>query len=260
MISHIFFDKKDWKQFLENIYKKYNDTAYIGTDPVMWTHRFSRREDIERAGFYASALALGNVKSMNKFLESFFAALPSPLSVCGNLSYSDILKRLDGLYYRFFDSRMLASLVFATESIYKKYGSLEDWFKRHLGQQDSMHSVLCGMSREIRENMPVDIGIMLPLPSSKGTWKRLLLYLRWMIRKDNIDPGIWRDIPPAVLYVPLDVHMQRLCRSAGFLARKSSDFKAVEEVTAFFREICPDDPVRYDFALTRLGMNVKTLK
>ncbi|MEM5948790.1 TIGR02757 family protein [Spirochaetia bacterium 38H-sp] len=257
MISPVFTNKEEWKAFLDYIYEKYNDFSYIGTDPAMWIYRFSDRGDMERAGFYASSLALGNVKSMNKFLFSFFSALPKPMSLCGALSYDEILCRIDGLYYRFFDSRMLASLVFATEAMYKRYGSLELWFKHHLCHVSDMRLVLSSMSRELRENMPVDVGIMLPLPESKGTWKRLLLYLRWMIRRDNIDLGLWEGVSPSVLYVPLDVHMQRLCRSAGFLKRKSNDFKAVSEVTDFFRNLCPDDPVRYDFALTRLGMKAE---
>ncbi|MBW2545477.1 MAG: TIGR02757 family protein, partial [Deltaproteobacteria bacterium] len=93
-----------------------------------------------------------------------------------------------------------------------------------------------------------------PLPAKGSACKRLNLFLRWMVRRDDVDPGGWDDIPPSKLVIPLDTHMHRICLAFGFTKRKQADMKTALEITDSFRAIVPDDPVRYDFALTRLGI------
>lgn len=101
------------------------------------------------------------------------------------------------------------------------------------------------------EGKPVSL---LPAPAKGSACKRLNLYLRWMVRKDNVDPGGWDGIPASRLVVPLDVHMHRISSSLGLTARKAADIKTAIEITRAFRKISPEDPVRYDFCLTRLGI------
>jgi uncharacterized protein (TIGR02757 family) len=96
---------------------------------------------------------------------------------------------------------------------------------------------------------------LIPDPERGSACKRLLLYLRWMVRHDVVDPGGWEGVSAAKLVVPLDTHMFRLCRAMGFVTRKQASARAALEATAAFRRVMPDDPVRYDFALTRLGIN-----
>lgn len=98
------------------------------------------------------------------------------------------------------------------------------------------------------------LSFFLPTPSGKSACKRLNLFLRWMVRRDEVDPGVWHDVPQSKLVVPLDVHMHGIARYLGFTHRKRADMRAALEVTAAFRRFAPEDPVRYDFALTRFGI------
>ena len=99
---------------------------------------------------------------------------------------------------------------------------------------------------------------MIPNPQNGGAMKRMCMYLRWMIRKGPVDVGIWDFITPAQLYIPLDVHVGRISRQMGLLKRNANDFKSVIELTEKLKEFCPQDPVKYDFAMFGYGVNNKT--
>ena len=138
----------------------------------------------------------------------------------------------------------------------ESYGSLGDAFASFASPEDE--TVLPALSRFACE-LSAEGGLgrchLVPDPGRGSACKRLLLYLRWMVRRDAVDPGGWERVPASKLVVPLDTHMFRLCRAMGLVARRHADARAALEATASFREIAPRDPARYDFALTRLGIN-----
>ena len=101
---------------------------------------------------------------------------------------------------------------------------------------------------------PMNPGHLVPIPEKGSAAKRLHLFMRWMIRKDAVDPGGWDDLSPSRLIVPVDVHMHRICTHLAFTQKKQANLKTAVEVTQCFRKIMPQDPVKYDFALTRIGI------
>lgn len=146
-------------------------------------------------------------------------------------------------------------MLFGIKRVVEDYGSLQKCF---LKGYDSKHeNILSGATFLVMELSSVFNGCprsLLPSPARGSACKRLNLFLRWMVRNDNVDPGGWSKVTPSKLIVPMDVHMGRICRSLKLTHRKQSDMKAALEVTEAFRKIEPDDPVRYDFCLTRLGI------
>lgn len=156
--------------------------------------------------------------------------------------------------HRFSTGEELCSLLAGLKQVVRRRGSLEACVAS--GLPDDNGSVAAGLRRLVDELCASGspCSTLLPQPRRGSACKRLNLFLRWMVRADHVDPGGWTSVSPSALIVPLDVHMHRLARSFGMTERRQADMRAAQEVTAGFREICPDDPTRYDFALTRLGM------
>ena len=135
----------------------------------------------------------------------------------------------------------------------REHGSLENLFLRGLGASAVSGAMEC-FADAILGYASLPSSHLLPRPSKGSACKRLALYIRWMVRSDDVDPGGWSGITPRDIIVPLDTHMYRIARGLGFVTRKSADGKAAREATEGFKSLCPDDPVRYDFALTRFGI------
>jgi uncharacterized protein (TIGR02757 family) len=136
-----------------------------------------------------------------------------------------------------------------------RYGSLEACFLEGCGAAGrDLLDPLARFVGELTGGERSSRGGLLPNPEGGSACKRLNLYLRWMIRSDRVDPGVWKGIPASKLLIPLDTHMHRLGRMLGFTARKNADLAAMRDVTGAFREIAPDDPVRYDFSLTHAAI------
>lgn len=137
----------------------------------------------------------------------------------------------------------------------EEHGSLQECFRSHLDPSaDSVFEALCGFVDELTRAEPELGNFLLPSPGRGSACKRLNLFLRWMVRNDEVDPGGWEAVPARILLVPLDTHMFRICSALEMTCRSQADMKSALEVTGAFREYAPDDPVRYDFAITRLGM------
>ena len=146
-------------------------------------------------------------------------------------------------------------MIWGAGRMIRRHGSLGRRFAAGLGAADeTVIPALASFVDELARSSGRGLEHLVPRPERGSACKRLNLYLRWMVRSDEVDPGGWKDIDPARLIVPLDTHMYRICRSLGMTERKVADMRAALEVTAAFREIVPEDPVRYDFALTRLGI------
>ena len=191
---------------------------------------------------------------------------PRPATALDSLADRDLAGLLSGFRYRFFGPGDLGALLSAIRKARSEHGSLEKLF---LSGDDPAEPTIAPAADRFAAALEGLAGGAWPRPPGKPPWrdnllprpsrgsacKRLFLYLRWMVRSDAVDPGGWTRVSPARLVVPLDTHMGAACRRLGLLTRKATDLRAALETTEAFRRYRPDDPVRYDFALTRPGIH-----
>ncbi len=248
---------QETKELLDSLCERFNREEFIEHDPISIPHRFCAAEDIEIAGLFASTIAWGNrkaiVKSAGRMMEFMDNA---PYDFVRNATEAD-LATLKGYVHRTFNGVDLTDFVVATRSICVEYGSLGKLIVELYKQSESIPFVLSNfrarfLAAEHNPHCEKHISSI-----DKGAaCKRLNMYFRWMVRKDNngVDFGLWPEIPASALYLPLDVHSGNVARALGILHRKQSDWKAVNEVTLALREFDPKDPIRYDFALFGAGI------
>ncbi len=162
-----------------------------------------------------------------------------------------------GFKHRFTTGDDIARLLTGIKSIVAKHGSLHRCFASKISEGDD--DVIPAMSSFVDElNAGGESRFLIPCPAMGSACKRLNLYLRWMVRSDDVDPGGWYNVPASMLIIPLDTHIFRICSVLGLTERKQADMRTAREITSAFREIAPDDPVKYDFSLTRLGIRDDT--
>ncbi len=251
-------NKKTLKEFLNKKVDQYNQPSFIKHDPVSIPHLFSKKQDIEIAGFFASIFAWGNRTTIIKKSKELMQLMQmQPYEFCMN----EDLERLQQLLefkHRTFKTTDLLYFVAFLQHHYSKHASLEDAFTMH---GDSIEEMLTGFHHYFfsLEDVPPRTKKHISTPEKKSTCKRLNMFLRWMVRKDNngVDLGIWKKISPAALICPIDLHVARVSRHFNLLQRKQTDWQAAIELTNNLKEFDRDDPVKYDFALFALGINEK---
>ncbi|MDR2592079.1 MAG: TIGR02757 family protein [Chitinispirillales bacterium] len=253
---------------IESIYRRYHHPRYLGLDPLVCVRRFGDNESREAVGLFSAALAYGRVeiivRNINLLIDDVMGG--DPVSFIRKTTYKEKLKALAGFKHRFNDGEDVAALLEAVKIITSRYGSLGGCFsgclKRSGGQfkpaltlfTDELKEVL---TKNVSTNNAVrpSFEYLIPSPTRGSACKRMALYLRWMIRKDDgIDLGVWKDIPPSILLVPVDTHVAQIARHYGLTTRNAADWKMAEEITSALRKFDPDDPVRYDFSLCHAGM------
>lgn len=251
------------KPALERLYEKYNRRELIKTDPLQFVYYYPERADKEIAGFLAAALAYGRVQQIQKSLSRLFELMGrSPSAFVRGF---DARKRaqLRDFKHRFTSGDDLSDLLELLRDVLGKFGGIEEYFAR--GCKSSDETIIPAMSRFCDSlsavyakghNGQVSAGLkyLLASPARNSACKRLNLFLRWMVRADDVDTGLWKSIDKARLIVPVDVHMGRLCRILGLYGRQSVCLATAMEITGSFAEIEPADPVKYDFALSRIGI------
>jgi uncharacterized protein (TIGR02757 family) len=236
----------------------------VKADPVEFPHRYSDPRDVEAVALLSASLAYGRADLFKPKIASLLEALgPSPARAMSELTVPQAAKLLRGFVYRFNLPADLGVLLLGIGAQLQRHGSLEAAFLH--GRVASWQATLATFARGVREAAPEreivramgrTRGLAHLLPSAEaGAAKRLNLYLRWMVRKDAIDLGVWRRVSPAELLIPLDTHVMRLSRWLGLTSRSTLGWAAAEEVTASLRLLDPADPVRYDFALCHYGMS-----
>lgn len=247
---------KNLKNNLDNIYSQYNKREYIHPDPLEFLYNYGDLRDREIAGFIASSLAYGRVarilNSVSLILDKMGS---SPYAFLKNSTLSSLGKTCTGFKHRFATDENLSAMLTGIKYVLEEYGSLYACFMKGVGEKDE--TILSGLklfTQKITSGCKGSPGHLIPLVEKGSACKRLNLYLRWMVRKDDVDPGGWDRIPPLILIIPLDVHMHRIGRLIGFTGRKQADIHTALEITSGFRKLAPDDPVKYDFALTRFGI------
>ncbi len=226
---------------------------FIESDPISIPHKFSKKEDIEIAGFLAATIAWGQRKTIinnaNRMMEMMDF---EPHHFVLNHQESDLIK-LPDFKHRTFNKIDFCHFIRGLKHIYTNHGGLESVFGSHTTLKDSIHHF-----RQVffEIDHPSRTGKHVSDPFKGSSSKRLCMYLRWMVRQDKkgVDFGIWRSIDPTILMCPLDVHTGNVGRKIGLLSRKQNDWKAVEELSHHLRTMNPKDPIVYDFALFGLGV------
>ena len=248
------------KMFLEEKYLKYNTPSFIEFDPVSIPHRFTDLRDREVSGFLTAAIAWGRrdliLRSSRILLERMDNAPYQFVISAGD----DEISTLSGFVHRTFNGSDCLSFIRGLRHIYSQYNSMEDVVLEGMSETGSLKEGLSHL-RSVFFSIPHATRNEKHFADVNGgaAGKRLNMFLRWMVRKDNkgVDFGIWKNIDQASLYIPLDLHSGNTARRLGLLTRKMNDWKAVEELTEILRFFDPADPVKYDFALFGLGVNEK---
>lgn len=248
------------KSQLEILYTFFNSPEWIHPDPLEALYLYADPRDREIVGLIASSLAYGRVAQILKSVEDVLGKMgPSPYDFIKESTSASLGKNFRPFRHRFTTGQELIDVIYGIRGVLRKYGSLYDCFCTGLSEDDeTIFPALSFMVKELTKNSNGNCNSLLPLPKRGSACKRLNLYLRWMVRKDLVDPGGWGEIPAHKLIIPLDTHMHRICGILGMTKRKSADQRTAIEVTKAFRRIVPEDPVRYDFALTRLGIRRET--
>ena len=251
------------RQVLEKLYDKYNHRRFIPPDPLQFLYRYWEFADREVVGFLSAALAYGRVEQIEKSLDSLLARMgKSPSAFVKGFGKAE-RESLKGFRHRFTTGQDISDLLDILKQVLNDQGSIEACFLRGYRQTDRniipalsefSESLLGFYAKKRGGRISRGLKYLLVSPSGKSACKRLNLFLRWMVRKDEVDPGLWESIDKAKLIVPVDVHMARLCRILGLYDRKTVSLATAVEITERFAEIEPADPVKYDFALSRIGI------
>jgi uncharacterized protein (TIGR02757 family) len=257
--------KLELRSVLERLYAEFNypDSA---TDPIQIVRRYTRSDDREVVGFVAAALAFGRVTSVLQSIERVLAVMGSrPAAYVQRFDPRRDAAAFDGIVHRWTRERDIVALVWVMHQMIASAGSIEAFFVRDddaaspdvQGALDSFSTRALALDlRAAYGRVPRRPGVcyFFPRPSAGSACKRLNLFLRWMVRKDALDLGVWSRVPAARLVVPLDTHVIRVGRCLKLTTYTSPGWRMAREITASLRVLDPDDPVKYDFALCHLGM------
>ncbi len=244
--------------FLNKKVDLYNQPFFIPADPICIPHLFTKKQDIEIAGFFAAIFAWGNRNTIiQKSKELMQLMGMKPHDFCMTSRESGI-KKLLSFRHRTFNTTDLLYFIEFFRYHYSRHESLETAFTMHGNTPAHM---LTGFYHYFfsLEHIPARTRKHIASPEKNSTCKRLNMLLRWMVRKDDhgVDFGIWENISPAVLICPIDLHVARVARRLGILKRKQTDWKAAVELTEYLRTLDSKDPVKYDFALFGMGVMEK---
>ena len=248
--------KAELKEFLNAKVEQYNHPSFLEDDPLQIPHRFSKKEDIEISGFLTATIAWGNRKSIIKNASSLMQLLDqSPYDFVCNHSEME-LERLGSFVHRTFNALDLTYFIKSLQNIYTRHGGLETLFTQ-FQQKESLQPAISEFKKvffELPHQPRTTKHVSDPAKGSAA--KRINMFLRWMVRDNGtgVDFGLWKQLNPAKLSCPLDVHSGNVARKLKLLKRKQNDAKALAELDNNLRKLDPTDPVKYDFALFGLGV------
>jgi len=252
------------KDVLESLFEKYSKKKYLQRDPVQFLHRYDNERDIEVVGFLASAFSFGRVQKINETVRALLERMgPSPFEFIKRFDPAKNAGNFKGFKYRFVKDDDLLLFLNLVRRMLDESPSIEHFFLR--GYTSGMKAALISFversfetgrpeRRVLSERPARGLRFLLPNPAGGSACKRLNLFLRWMVRSDEIDTGLWKTVRASQLIVPLDTHMARVSRMIGLTPLKSPGWAMAESITDTLRKFDPDDPVKYDFALTRPGI------
>ena len=250
-------NNSELKSFLDEKVELYNNPNFIESDPVQIPHLYSQKEDVEIAGFLSATISWGNRKMIIKNSHRM-------MDLMGNAPYDFVmshtendLERLESFVHRTFNNQDFQFFIKSLKNIYCNHNGLESVFSKSVLKGNSMQHGISEFKKiffEISHQKRTEKHVSDPMNGSAA--KRLHMMLRWFCRQDNkgVDLGIWKTISPSLLSCPLDVHSGNVARKLGLLIRNQNDAKALNELDSKLRELDPNDPVKYDFALFGLGV------
>jgi len=251
------------KTELDRFVNKYENKDFIKDDPIQFIHKFKTKEDSELAGFIASLFAYGNRKMFINKLNDLFQRANYDIA---NYVRNGDFRNLKGLEYRFSKDFDIIPIFEILSKLYTESNGLEDLFSYSFSPERGekydhfLEKVVSYFYARAPQNAGHGFYHMLPNPQKGGAMKRMNMFLRWMVRKSPVDIGIWTFMKPKDLYIPLDVHVARQSRNMGLLTRKSNDYIAAKELTERLRVFCPEDPIKYDFAMFAFGVELNKEK
>lgn len=267
-ISHHNQEKK-LRECLETLYEKFEE-SYLYSDPLGFVHKFDDPKDVEVAGFIAAGFAFGSVGQIIKILDKIDKIIGHKFyEFTINFDAHRDIKLFDGFYYRFIKEKDITALFLILSEILRKFGSIEKFFlKGYIPSDLNLKNAITNFSKSALElvdfssvyNSPTPpkgsmVHFFFTSPRDNSPCKRINLFLRWMVRNsDNLDFGIWRSIQPYQLIMPVDTHIGRICQYIGLTKHRSTSFKMAEEITENLKKLDYYDPIKYDFAITRLGI------
>jgi len=251
--------KEELKKLLDNSLNLYGP-EYIKDDPIVFVHQYEEKQDKEVVGLISALMALGSVRQIKSSLTKLLLLLGSAPAIA--LEEDKLYDRVieENIYHRFFDAETVRAFLLSIRDVLREGGSLKELFVPRLKN--------LGIKRGIEEVSTVfntyalrysknerKLNLLFASPLRGSACKRWMLYLRWMVRRgDGIDLGLWDEISPSQLIIPVDVHIFRISRKLGLTGRMTVSWRTAEEITESLRNIDPFDPVKYDFALMRLDM------
>jgi len=253
-----FMNYNNLKEFLDKKVDEYNQPFFIKDDPISVPHRFTKKQDIEIAAFFASIFAWGNRKTIiQKSNELMKLMDDDPHDFCMHHSPED-LKRLLKFKHRTFNTTDLLYFIEFFKFHYSKNNSLETAFSKWMNKKDeTTENALIGFYHYFfsLDDSPARTRKHIASPEKKSSCKKLNMFLRWMVRNDNkgVDFGIWKKISPSQLVCPIDLHVARVAKRFNFIDRNQTDWHTALELTEHLRNLDSNDPVKYDFALFALG-------
>jgi len=240
------------RKTLEKVYRRYNRRKYVHPDPLEFLYNYPEIEDREIAGLIASSLAYGRVTQILVSASKVLGAMgDSPRDFITDSSRRLRSKLFCDFCHRFASGNNLLDLLDDVRAILREYGSLNECFTAGIRKSDK--TVLPALNVFL-SRFSCAGNHLIPGPGGNSPCKRMNLFLRWMVRKDKVDPGGWKGVSKNMLIVPLDTHMARIGRKLKLTRLKSPGLRMAVEITNSFRKITPEDPVKYDFAITRFGI------
>jgi uncharacterized protein (TIGR02757 family) len=237
-------------------------TARMGADPIGPVRRYHGAANLEIAGLVGACLAFGNAKALRAKVADAFDRLGPDIARAGDDELS-VFAAMAGWKHRVYRGEDVARLIIGARRVQRAHGSLERAFVDSLARHGAVRPALAEWVEEVRTAGGLDIAAasrrgaqhILADPAKTSGCKRLLLYMRWMVRPDDgVDLGVWKRVSPSVLLVPVDTHLYKLSRNLGFTTRSTLTWETTEQITAALRRLDPADPVRFDFPLCHLGM------
>ncbi len=244
------------KEFLDEKVEKYNNRTFIDSDPIQIPHQFTKKEDIEIAAFLTATIAWGNRKMIIKNGQNMMQLMDnSPFEFVKAHSEND-LKPLQSFVHRTFNGTDFSCFIRNLKAIYQENDSLEQLFIPNKNDDFNQANISNFKKAFFKINSSGRTFKHVSDPLNGSAAKRINMFLRWMVRKDNksVDFGIWKNIPMSKLSCPLDVHSGNVARKLGLLDRKQNDDKSVFLLDTNLRLLDSNDPVKYDFALFGLGV------
>ena len=243
------------KDVLENLYLRLNRRKFVHPDPLEFLYSYPDVRDREIAALISSSLAYGRVAQILKSVGFVLNITEKPRGFVETRSLDSMRKAFKDFKHRFTTGKDIALLLFSVKKIIEVHGSLEACFVSGVGKDDeTVLPALKSFVRRLKRFGCKSGSAVLADPEKGSACKRLNLFLRWMVREDEVDPGGWKDVSPSKLIIPLDTHMHSISLRLGLTNRKQANMLTALEITDAFRKLCPADPTKYDFCLTRYGI------